>query len=156
LVHPPGRRGPAREHAAFLTQQTASLVRDRVVLPPLLDLRLELDGDVHDCRAPFVFIGNNDYRMEGFNIGTRARLDGGCLNVYTTRACSAGGLVKLLLHALFGRLRQAEDFVESRASSLRVTSRKPRLLVATDGEVSTMDTPLEFRIRRRALEVMAP
>jgi diacylglycerol kinase family enzyme len=124
--------------------------------PPLLDLRLELDGDVHDCRAPFVFIGNNDYLMEGFNIGTRARLDGGCLNVYTTRACSAGGLIMLLLHALFGRLRQAEDFVESRASSLRVTSRKRRLLVATDGEVSTMDTPLEFRIRRRALEVIVP
>ena len=54
--------------------------------PPLLDLRLELDGKVHDCRAPFVFIGNNDYEMEGFDIGTRARLDGGCLNVYTTRA----------------------------------------------------------------------
>ena len=85
--------------------------------------------------------------MEGFDIGTRARLDGGCLNVYTTRACSAGGLILLLLHALFGRLRQAEDFVESRASSLRVTSRKRRLLVATDGEVNTMDTPLEFRIR---------
>jgi hypothetical protein len=28
--------------------------------------------------------------------------------------------------------------------------------VATDGEVITMDTPLEFRIHRRALEVMVP
>lgn len=124
--------------------------------PPLLDLRLELDGEVHDCRAPFVFIGNNDYQMEGFDIGTRARLDGGCLNVYTTRACGAGGLIKLLLHALFGRLRQAEDFVASRASSLRVTSRKRRLLVATDGEVTTMQTPLELRVRRRALQVIVP
>ena len=87
---------------------------------------------------------------------TRERLDGGCLNVYTTRACSAGGLIVLLLHALFGRLRQAEDFVESRASALRVRSRKRRLLVATDGEVNPMDTPLEFRIRRRALEVLVP
>ena len=124
--------------------------------PPLLELRLELDDEVHDCRAPFVFVGNNDYRMEGFDIGTRERLDGGCLNVYTTRGCSAGSLVMLALRALLGRLRQAEDFVESKASALRVTSRKPRLLVATDGEVAAMDTPLEFRIRRRALEVIVP
>lgn len=124
--------------------------------PPLLDLRLELDRAVQDCRAPFVFVGNNDYQMEGFDIGTRARLDGGCLNVYTTRACSAGGLIMLLLHALFGRLRQAEDFVESRASSLRVSSRKRRLLVATDGEVNTIETPLEFRIRPHSLQVLVP
>ncbi|HZO01909.1 MAG TPA: diacylglycerol kinase family protein [Burkholderiales bacterium] len=124
--------------------------------PPLLDLRLELDGDVHECFAPFVFIGNNGYRMEGFDIGTRQRLDEGCLNVYTTRGCTTSGLIKLALHALFGRLRQAEDFFESHASALRVTSRKPRLLVATDGEVTPMNTPLEFRIRPRALEVLVP
>ena len=124
--------------------------------PPLLDLRLELDGDVHECFAPFVFIGNNGYRMEGFDIGTRERLDEGCLNVYTTRGCTTGGLIKLALHALFGRLRQAEDFFESHASALRVTSRKPRLLVATDGEVTPMNTPLEFRIRPRALQVIVP
>src|SRR6185436_11929037 len=54
--------------------------------PPVLDLRLDLDGEVHDYRAPYVFIGNNVYRMEGFDIGTRERVDEGCLSVYTTRA----------------------------------------------------------------------
>ena len=124
--------------------------------PPLLDLRLDLDGKVHECFAPYVFIGNNEYRMEGFDIGTRERLDGGCLNIYTTRSCSTGGLIRLALHAIFGRLRQAEDFFESHAGSLRVSSRKPRLLVATDGEVTPMDTPLEFRIVPRALQVLVP
>jgi diacylglycerol kinase family enzyme len=124
--------------------------------PPLLDLRLELDDEVHDCRAPFVFVGNNDYEMEGFDIGTRARLDGGCLSVYTTRGCGAASLVMLALRALFGRLRQAEDFIESKAGMLRVTSRKGRLLVAIDGEVTTMQAPLELRVRRRALQVIVP
>src|ERR1051325_8220251 len=55
----------------------------------LIDLRLEVDGRVQECRAPFVFVGNNDYAMEGFVIGTRSRLDGGLLNVYTTRRCGA-------------------------------------------------------------------
>ena len=124
--------------------------------PPVIDLRLDLDGEVHDYRAPYVFIGNNAYKMEGFDIGTRERVDEGCLSVYTTRAGSTGELVMLALRALFGRLRQAEDFFESHASSLRVASRKHRLLVATDGEVTSMDTPLEFRIVPRALQVIVP
>jgi diacylglycerol kinase family enzyme len=140
------------------SKRTAMLWAMLAVLhrPSLMSLRLELEDQVQDCRAPFVFVGNNDYRMEGFHIGTRERLDRGSLNVYTTRRCSAGGLVGLALRAFFGRLRQADDFMESSVRSLRVDSRRRKLLVATDGEVRVMDTPLEFRIRPRALQVMVP
>ena len=40
--------------------------------------------------------------------------------------------------------------------SLRVESRERRLLVAIDGEVEAMETPLEFRVRPRALQVIVP
>ncbi|HUQ26910.1 MAG TPA: diacylglycerol kinase family protein [Burkholderiales bacterium] len=122
----------------------------------VLQLRLDLGHRLQDCRSPFVFIGNNDYVLEGFNIGIRERLDAGLLNVYTTRRSTALGLIGLLLRAMFGRLRQADDFMEESARSLRVESRHSRLLVATDGEVNEMDTPLEFRIRPRALNVIVP
>jgi diacylglycerol kinase family enzyme len=122
----------------------------------LLDLRLELGDRVQAFRAPFVFVGNNDYTMEGFDIGSRARLDAGVLDVYTTRRSSARGLVGLALRALFGRLRQADDFVTTSVRSLRVDSRRRRLLVATDGELSAMETPLEFCIRPRSLQVIVP
>ncbi len=123
---------------------------------PLLELHLELEDRTQRCRAPFVFVGNNDYSMEGFDIGKRERLDEGLLNVYTTRRASAGGLVRLALRALLGRLRLADDFLESSVRSLRVESRKRRLLVAIDGEVEAMETPLEFRVRPRALQVIVP
>ena len=126
----------------------------------LLDLRLELEERVQDrvqeCSAPFVFVGNNDYVLEGFEIGRRERLDAGMLKVYTTRRSSAAGLLGLALRALFGSLRQADDFMESAVRSLRVESRRRRLLVATDGELNAFDTPLEFRIRPRALQVIVP
>jgi len=122
----------------------------------LLDLGLEVDGRVQECRAPFVFVGNNDYAMEGFVIGTRSRLDGGLLNVYTTRRCGTLGLIGLALHALLGRLRQADDFMGWSVPYLRVESPRRRLLVATDGELDSMDTPLEFRIRPRSLKVIVP
>jgi diacylglycerol kinase family enzyme len=140
------------------SKRTAMLWATLAVLdrPALLELRLELDEQAQNCRAPFVFIGNNDYALEGFEIGTRARLDAGKLNVYTTKRASALGLLGLALRAIFGRLRQADDFMESAVRSLRVESRRPRLLVAIDGEVRTMETPLEFSILPRALEVIVP
>ena len=145
------RRLRRSKRAAMLWATLAALHR-----PPQLDLLLELDGELQRCAAPFVFIGNNEYAVEGFEIGTRARLDAGRLNVYTTRRCGAGGLVKLALHALFGRLRQADDFMHTSVRSLRVESRRARLLVATDGELNLLETPLEFRLRPRALEVIVP
>jgi diacylglycerol kinase family enzyme len=40
--------------------------------------------------------------------------------------------------------------------TLRVESRRRRLLVASDGERHAFDTPLEFRIRPRSLQVIVP
>lgn len=145
------RRLRRSKRAAMLWATLAALHR-----PPELDLLLELDGKLQRCAAPFVFIGNNEYAVEGFEIGTRERLDAGSLNIYTTRRCGAGGLIKLALHAMFGRLRQADDFMHTTVRSLRVESRRPRLLVATDGELSLMETPLEFRLLPGALEVIVP
>jgi diacylglycerol kinase family enzyme len=145
------RRFGRSKRAAMLWGTLAVLDRS-----PLVDLRLELDDRVLDCRAPFVFVGNNDYVLEGFAIGSRERLDAGKLNVYTTRCFTAGGLLGLALRALVGRLRQADDFMEAEVRSLRVQSRYRRILVATDGEVRVMETPLEFRSRPRSLQVIVP
>jgi YegS/Rv2252/BmrU family lipid kinase len=139
------------KRAATIWATLAALGRAR-----LLDLRLQLEDREHACRAPFVFIGNNQYQMEGFNIGTRERLDAGRLSIYTTQRCTTGGLVMLLLHALFGRLKQARDFTALRARILRVETPQKRLRVATDGEVSVMETPLQFEIRPRSLNVIVP
>ena len=123
---------------------------------PLLTLDLQADRESESCRSPFVFVGNNAYAMEGFDIGTRERLDGGRLSVYTTHRCSVAGLALLALRALLGRLRQAEDFAAIAARRLRVETPHARLLVATDGELHIMDTPLEFRIVPAALDVIVP
>jgi diacylglycerol kinase family enzyme len=145
------RRLRRSKRKAMLWAALEALHRSR-----LLELRLELEDGVHTYRAPFVFVGNNDYILEGFDIGSRARLDAGLLKVYTTRRSTTRGLLALALHALFGRLRQADDFMDSSVRSLRVSSPRRRLLVATDGEITAMDTPLEFRIRPRALQVIVP
>jgi diacylglycerol kinase family enzyme len=119
-----------------------------------LSVRLSVDGVERRLRTPLVFIGNNEYVMEGFAIGERAELDTGCLSLYIVQRAGRARLLLLALRALFGRLKQARDFEALRASEIVVESRHRRLRVATDGEITLMTPPLRYRIRPADLLVV--
>lgn len=124
---------------------------------PVLSVQLELEGGTYERRSAFVFIGNNEYQMEGFSIGARQGLSGGKLSLYVTQRTGRFGLLRLAFLALIGRLRQARDFDMLSARAIVVHTRHKRhkrMRVAIDGEVSMMATPLHYRIRPRALRVM--
>ena len=121
---------------------------------PFLAVRLSIDGAARVRRTPLVFIGNNVYRMEGFAIGERERLDAGCLSLYVTHRAGRWRLLVLALHALLGRLDQARDFDAMCAAEIQVESRHARLRVATDGEITVMAPPLRYRIRPASLIVV--
>lgn len=123
---------------------------------PFLSVRLAVDGSDRLRRTPFVFIGNNEYRMEGFAIGERDHLDRGSLSLYVAQRPGRLRLLLLALRALTGRLRQARDFDAMLATEIVVESRHRRLRVATDGEVTVLTPPLHYRIRPAALRVMLP
>jgi diacylglycerol kinase family enzyme len=123
---------------------------------PFLDVKLVLDGHERSYRAPFVFIGNNTYVMEGFEIGTREGVREGHLSIYVTRRQSRIGLVGLGCRALVSRLQQARDFEAMTAQSITVRTRHKRPPVASDGEVELLETPLEYRSLPLALRVVVP
>jgi diacylglycerol kinase family enzyme len=124
---------------------------------PFLSVRLTLDdGQLQARRTPFVFIGNNEYTMQGFSIGARARLDTGKLSLYVAQRPGRLGLLRLGWCALWGRLAQERDFDVLSAQSLDIETRHKRIRVATDGEVTIMATPLRYTIRPGALSVIVP
>jgi diacylglycerol kinase family enzyme len=124
---------------------------------PFLYVRLSADGREIVRRTPFVFVGNNEYEVEGTRIGARSRLDGGRLSLYVAHRTGRLGLLRLALSALLGRLRQAHDFDALCAQEIWVETRRPkRIPVATDGEVTVMTTPLHYRVRPGALKVIVP
>ena len=122
---------------------------------PFLGVRLSVDGKQGVRRTPFVFIGNNVYLMQGFAIGARDRLDAGCLSLYVTQRAGRLRLLLLVLRALFGKLEQARDFDAIPAVGIDIESRRRRLRVATDGEITVMTPPLRYRVRPASLAVVA-
>jgi len=121
---------------------------------PFLSVRLR-DGEKDLVRrTPFVFIGNNEYTFAGFTIGKRERLDGGRLSLYVAHRPSRIGLLWLAVSAVFGRLRDVENFDVLVSHEFRIETRRRRIAVANDGEVSLMTAPLEYRLRPGALRLL--
>jgi diacylglycerol kinase family enzyme len=124
--------------------------------PPFLDLRLDSDGERRRATTPFVFIGNNEYRMSLFSFGARPRLDEGRLFVSLVRSSSRRSLLPLLLlYAVsdLGRHRRVEQWS---AGDLTVEADERGIDLFIDGEVHRLAPPLHFRIRPGALEMVAP
>ena len=121
---------------------------------PLLDVCFSLQGEQHLRRTPFVFIGNNEYRLEGWGMGERASLTGGHLSLYAAQRPGRLRLVQLALRALIGRLKPSRDFDARLATEIVVESRHHHLRMAIDGEIAVMAPPLHYRIRPADLIVL--
>ena len=123
---------------------------------PFLDVRLRVDDRELVRRTPFIFVGNNEYEMEGVNVGGRACLDAGYLSLSVAHRTGRLGLLRFAFRALFGGLRNEKDFDMLCTKEILVETRRRRLPVATDGEVTIMNTPLHYRVRPGALRVLVP
>jgi diacylglycerol kinase family enzyme len=123
---------------------------------PLRRLEICGPGWTEPCRTPCVFVGNNEYRLERTSFGTRARIDRGELWLCVAPPQSRLGLLSLALKSALGLLRQSRDLRTFRADSAEIRSRRKRLVVAVDGEVEILETPLRYRTRPGALRVFAP
>jgi diacylglycerol kinase family enzyme len=106
--------------------------------------------------TPLLFVGNNDYRIDIGAPGRRERLDDGELSVLVMRKKTRRGMVAASVRALFDRSR-ADDMVRiDGVERLRVASKRSRLAVSLDGEVVRDEPPLDYRIRKKGLRVLAP
>lgn len=121
-------------------------------------LRIELqaeDGPPVEGVTSFVFVGNNQYAVSGLCIGEREHLDRGTLWVCRAPKVGRAGLARLSLGALLGR-PSAGALETFKATQVSIMPAKRHILVATDGEVTRMQGPLNYTIRPKALRVVVP
>lgn len=118
-------------------------------------LILTVDDRTTRVDTPLLFVGNNRYRLEMPGAGTRERLDGGELSVIVLRRKSRWGFCAATVRALVGRDRHIDVVSLDRVHELRVDSTRPLLTVSVDGETERIAPPLNYRIRPKALRVIA-
>jgi diacylglycerol kinase family enzyme len=106
--------------------------------------------------TPLLFVGNNDYRIDLGAPGQRERLDGGQLCVMVMHKKTRRGLIAASVRALFNRSRPDDMVRLDGVERLRVGSHRGQLVVSLDGEVVREAPPLDYRIRKKALRVIAP
>jgi diacylglycerol kinase family enzyme len=144
------RRQGHRKWAAFALATARILRQYRGVR-----VRLEAGPLAKTAVTPFLFVGNNEYQVEGIRLGARLRLDAGRLYAYLAPRLRGRDLPKLLALALAGRAMETHGLESFATRDLEVETPAMRAVrVALDGEVTFMSVPLRYRILPRALSVI--
>jgi diacylglycerol kinase family enzyme len=99
-------------------------------------VQLAVDGESVDARI--VVVGNNVYRLHPLELGERARLDEGILQL---------GVARGLLPRSWEERRGRRFTIDAAGSTLDA---------AIDGEPVRLRTPLELRVEPRALRLLLP
>jgi YegS/Rv2252/BmrU family lipid kinase len=119
-------------------------------------LTLTVNDEKERVDTPLLFVGNNDYRVDLAAPGQRESLEDGELSVMVMRKKTRRGFIAASIRALFNRAREDDMVRIDGVERLRVSTARSALAVSLDGEVVRAAPPLDYRIRKRALRVIAP
>ncbi len=139
-------------------KRVAFMLALRALVRRYLRLRIRVHMDQTEALehvTPFLFVGNNRYQTSGTHIGARSKLDTGRLWVCTAPSSGRRNVIPTAMRTLVG-LATDQELNAFETEELWVQPGTARVNVSTDGEVSTMDAPLHYRIRAHALGVVVP
>jgi YegS/Rv2252/BmrU family lipid kinase len=119
-------------------------------------LTLTVNDEKARVDTPLLFVGNNDYRIDIGAPGQRESIEDGELCVLVMRKKTRSGLIAASIRALINRSRPDDMVYLDGVERLRVDSRRSQVAVSLDGEVVSAAPPLDYRIRKKALRVIAP
>ncbi|MDO8606317.1 MAG: lipid kinase MamU [Phaeospirillum sp.] len=122
---------------------------------PMVDVTLGLKDGAVEVRTPMLFITNNAWKEEAPPL-SRESLDTGTLEIHVAACSGRLSLLWLVLETFFGHWRASRRLQTFAAKEVRVTSRKHRVMVSLDGEVTVLSSPLVFKVRPKALNVLIP
>jgi diacylglycerol kinase family enzyme len=121
-------------------------------------LRIALhNGDATGVvRTPFLFIGNNQYELDGVAVGRRTSLDRGTLHICLAPEMNRFDAAALVVATVLGQAYRFERFESLLSTGFTVDTALRRLPVSLDGEVLMLEPPFTFAVRQKALRVIAP
>ena len=145
-----GREGTAK--LGFLLYFFRRLTRSR-----RMAVAIEADnGPRRIERAQAIAVASNSYDEGMGQFFSRSSLDQGTLTLYVVHHLTVGDVFRLTTRMLLGRWQDDEALTIDTVQSVSITTHKQLLKVMLDGEIETVHTPLDFRIRQKALSVIVP
>ena len=147
-----------RWESTGLGKWVAALWASLVVLRrrPFMGVRIRTADETVVRLTPFVFVGNNEYRMVGLRAASRESLTGGRLALCVMHASLRRSLLLLAWEVLWRGVDQVRELELFLVSEATVETRRRHLQVSLDGEVALLASPLEYQILPLALPVMGP
>jgi len=128
-----------------------------------LRLRVESQGQERELRTPTLFVGNNALQLQQLGLPEADAIASGCLAAIALRPVGLLTMMGLLWRGAFGRLGGADELIHVATRQLTVrpsrrlgTFGSTRIKVATDGEVTWMRLPLDFRVAPQTLDLLRP
>ncbi|HKG90676.1 MAG TPA: diacylglycerol kinase family protein [Gemmatimonadaceae bacterium] len=139
----------------------ASLIAAARILSRLrrIHVDLEADGTLHHYRTPLVFIGLGEREVRLPKLG--GRVEGGRRGVHVIVVRSRTG-ARLMVRALAAAARGIQSISRTPTVDSFVLDQcavdvpRRKFTISLDGELVTVDGPLEYRIVRDALMVVRP
>lgn len=121
-----------------------------------LHLRVTVDGKVIRARTPLVFVARSAFQLDHYGLDGAEAVRSGRFALFLAPDVPPARLFLMALRLAFRGLRAGRDIELVEGSDILVETTRRKLLVARDGERSSLSAPLHFRIRRNALKVIAP
>ena len=108
-------------------------------------------------RTPVFAVAVNRYEFDTPGIvAPKASFEEGRLAVYWLPEGGRAAVTKTILKFVGGRLQLGRDLKNLYTTEVTVQSRHPRLRLGMNGELVTMETPLQIRIVPRGLGIVVP
>jgi diacylglycerol kinase family enzyme len=124
---------------------------------PRFQVHLEAEGEKRSYRASLVFVGAGERDFEAPKLGARKPHGRRGLHVIVVQGSTRAKLFAIALSAIVRGLDARLDNVDAfLVDQCRVEMPRPEGNVATDGEISLMRAPLEYRLRRDSLLLVVP
>jgi diacylglycerol kinase family enzyme len=121
-----------------------------------LQLRITVDGRVIRARTPLLFVARSAFQLDRYGLEGGDAVRAGRFALFLVPDVPPLRLFLITLRLALGGVRPGHDIELITCDEITVESARRRLLVARDGERGPMASPLTFRLRHDALQVIAP
>ena len=122
-----------------------------------LHVQLEFGGKTRTLRTPTMVVDNNALQLKHMGLDEEQELERHHLVAITSKPVGTLAQYGILIRGLLSHLGQADNVISFGFDRMTVRlGRKKHTKVALDGELSELDTPLEFKVAPHRLQLLVP